>query len=410
MFPSSGHQSFGNRALTFAVRAGVGMLVLVSALCLLIWNEVNVVAQHQSLDSGKRHTVSLGVNMMNEIDPGREGTPVHITGDALAVKSARDIVLGVTPSQALRLARHVEMYQWIEEVSSSSNDAGGTAFTYTQGWQTMLHTSDEFQDPEGHENPTVMPFTSEQFVAAPIQVGAFVLSDNDAIVQKFNWFEDMEEGVSVDRIPNETIRNRMQLYGSSGLYYGDDPSSPQVGDLRITYHIVPSPQTVSIIAAQVGNTLAPYQTFRSGYPILLFERGSLSAFDMYDNAQGTIIFQAWKNRMVGILITFAALLILAQPFLFVGTWIPLVRDIIGTADLCAMLPIAVMIEVMVIAITWLAYQPFLALMLLAIVVGYFNNRLQEARNAPTAEGYVVGNTDENEADEEEVEMPAVCKE
>lgn len=400
--------------MNLMLRACFGAIIFVLALCLLVWNEGNVVAKHRSIDEGKSHTISLGSKMINEIDPKRDGSLVHMTGDAVAVQSARDNELGVTPSQALRLARHVEIYQWIEGVGSPSenieeNTGVSSGFTYTQGWQTMLHQSDDFEVPEGHENPTEMLFTSEQFVATPIQLGAYTLSDNDAIVQKLSWFEDMVEGIRIDQIPDETIRNRMQMYGSNGLYYGDDPSSPQVGDLRITYQVVPSPETISIIAEQIGNTLATFQTSRSGYSILLLERGSVSTAEMYENAHMTDIGRAWMTRIIGSLVVYVALLIMAQPLKAVGDWIPLVNDLFGSATPCVLLPIAPMLELGVIAIVWIPYQPLLALIMLAIVVGYFRNRIQEARDAPTAEGYVVGNVDENEMNDDDVEMHTVFK-
>ncbi len=373
------------------IGACVGPVILMLGLCLLFWNEGNIVTKHRTLDQGLRNTIEAETS----VDPANEGSLVHVTGNAVAVEqSARDAVLGVSPSRALRLARHVEMYQWIEQDE-------GSAFTYIQDWGAIVERSSDFAVPVGHENPVEILFSSEQFVAANIQLGPYTLRNENTIVQKFTWFQDMtEEAVNVENIPDEQVRSRMHPYGM-GLYYGDDPSSPQIGDFRITYQVV-VPQTVSIIAVQTGNTLQPFQNGHQS--ILLFERGSFSMEEMYDHANTVTVVHAWMIRAAGIMVVFIALLIM--PLRATVDCMPLVfGDVIGSASASTLLPVALVITLFVIAVSWMTYQPALGLVLLGVVGGFIANRIQEARLKPLTEGYVVGNGN----DDHDIELHSVVK-
>ena len=44
----------------------------------------------------------------------------------------------------------------------------------------------------------------------------------------------------------------------NGLYIGADSAEPEIGELKVSFEVVPSPTEVSVVSRQKGNRLEPY--------------------------------------------------------------------------------------------------------------------------------------------------------
>src|SRR5690349_13159295 len=95
------------------------------------------------------------------------------------------------------------------------------------------------------------------------------------------------------------------------LYRGADPAAPAIGDIRIRYTAVPS-QTMSVIAAQAGNTLAPYSA-ANGYRIALADPGVVPAAAMFREKAQEESLLTWILRAVGFVLMLIGLLLMASP-------------------------------------------------------------------------------------------------
>ena len=99
-------QRFGNSVKGILV----GIILFILSFPLLWWNEGRAVHQHKSLQEVATDVVSVPAE---QVDPDREGTPVHLTGEAVTDAVLADPDFAVS-ANAIRLRRQVQMYQWDE--------------------------------------------------------------------------------------------------------------------------------------------------------------------------------------------------------------------------------------------------------------------------------------------------------
>ena len=148
-----------------------------------------------------------------------------------------------------------------------------------------------------------------------------------------------------------------------------NPSAPEIGDVRITWTMVPAEMPVSIIAVQTGNTFAPYIAKSSGYKVDLLSTGIKTKEEMFQNAEEANTMWTWILRFVGWFIMYIGLKMIFQPLSVLGDVLPILGNIIGmgTGILAFLLSSAV--ALVVIALAWVFYRPVLGICLLAVAVG-----------------------------------------
>ena len=360
------HQSYGRRMRESCRGLVLGPVLIAAAIALLVWNEGKTVTSHRSLQEALEATHNLP--SPDQVDPKFEGSLVHAVGLAQTETPLQDAVFGVqSDTKFLKLKRQVEMFQWVESHHSKTetNSGGGSTthkvYTYGKDWSNRPIDSSQFQKTQGHENPQDLPFPNQLLAADPILFGGFTL--NDEILKLFQWWVDFPEKLSVENIPNETLRKDTQpLPNNRGFYLGTDPANPDVGDTRVTFAVV-QPQTVSILAQQMKDTFCRYQT-RSGDAILLVESGTHSAAEMYAHAHSQVTFFAWMGRLGGLVLFYCGLLVLVQPLVTVVDVVPWVGPALGNAlegiTSCLLFPIALLLSLVVIALAWISYRPVVA--------------------------------------------------
>jgi hypothetical protein len=372
-----------------------GPLFVIGAIALLVWNEGNAVTAHRSLDEGAKATIS--VENIDTVDPANEGKLVHMIGQAETLVNLVDNTFGVAPSnKVLKLKRNAEMYQWVETETSSSATSTDTTTTYkyTKGWKSLIVDSSFFHEQGGHQNPGYFPYQAAIFSAVPITFGAFTLSSD--VVKNMDWFTSYSETLSVENIPDETLRGEAHLL-DGGFYVGSNATYPSVGDTIITYEVL-TPQKVSIVAQQIGNSFEPYAT-KVGKSVLFIEQGPHAAVEMYQHAQAQASAQAWMLRIFGFFLLYIGIF-----FLFA---VPFLGNLVGGVTSCIMFPIALVISLTIIAFSWLAYRPLLAIPFLALVglsiCYFFSQRINSAsREIPIA--YQVSTNEEDD-----LELQKTCK-
>src|SRR5688572_2425123 len=144
----------------------VGVVLFGAAFPTLFWNEGCAVRTAKSLEAGAAAVVS--VPSSDKIDPQYEGKLVHMTGKAVATTELADPALGVK-APAIKLARNVEMYQWVEsKEEKTEKKAGGkevttTTYNYKKEWSDGFHDSGQFEHPEDHQNPGDMPYQKDEW-------------------------------------------------------------------------------------------------------------------------------------------------------------------------------------------------------------------------------------------------------
>lgn len=340
-----------------------GLLLIGISFVLLFWNEGRAVKTSKTLKEGSGIVVPVDPEKAN---PENNGKLVHVTGMANTSETLEDPVFYVSVN-AIKLKRSVEMYQWEESVKSKTKKklGGGTktvkTYTYRKVWSDQIIDSTRFKKPETHKNPSEMPYETRETVAENVTLGAFKLPAS--LIARINSYEVLE--LKEDTVIPESLKDAARLH-RSGIYIGKDPSNPEVGDVRITFHVV-KPTQVSIIAKQIGNTFEPYIS-KAGGTIEMLRVGTYSADTMFKQAQKANRMMTWFLRFLGFFMMFFGFTAVFKPLSIVADLVPLVGTIVGAGTGIVAFLLAAVLSTITIAIAWLFYRPIVGIILLGISI------------------------------------------
>jgi len=337
-----------------------GLFLFVAGFPLLFWNEGRAVRTAKSLEEGAGIVMSVSPDV---VDVANGGTLVHVSGFAKTDDSVEDQTFGVSEN-AIRLSRHVEMFQWVESKSSETEkNLGGseettTTYDYTTEWRDSVVDSSKFESPAGHENPRTFPYDTRSDEAANVSLGAFTLSASQ--VARLHKSEDLHLDASPGGIPNAQIHDGV-------VYLGADPGAPSVGDARVRFTVV-RPGPVSIVARQVGSSFEPYQA-EAGGSVSLLEEALVSADAMFASAQRSNTIVTWMVRLGGYLLMFVGLSMTFRPIAVVGDVVPLFGRLLGAGVGIFSAFVAAFFAFSTMAVAWFAYRPLLGITLLVMAGG-----------------------------------------
>jgi len=279
----------------------------------------------------------------------------------------KDTLFEITAVNVLALQRVVKMYLWTEKVSKKQD--GTLDYTYDKIWLEQLIDSSLFELSQAHRNPSSMLITGQVSFAKPVKLGEFILPHN--LIEKMSQFQWLPMTVfSFLQVPENLAsllgEQKIQLY--DGHYYiGDDPNSPQIGDLQIRFEIM-QPETISIVAQQINSSLMPYQTQTAVGEIELFELGTVSAEQMFYNAKKQNFFAILSE-------SFGRFLIMGLGFyiIFIALWLsknalPILGNPANLKGWLISIVLAAVVTLIIIALNWIDYSPLIGRTLLVIAV------------------------------------------
>ncbi|MGX9728181.1 MAG: TMEM43 family protein [Candidatus Electronema sp. VV] len=361
----------------------IGLILFIAAFFLLFWNEGRAVKDYKTLKEGAGAVVSAPAD---QVDPAREGRLIHLSGKAVTEEILRDTDFFVT-ANALRLERAAEMYQWQERSESKTEKKLGgaeettTTYSYGKTWSESLISSSGFRQQVGHENPGAMPFSSAEQMARQVTLGAFSLPPS--LVGKINNFAQLPVSAETP-LPENTAGRKVWRHGS-GFYLGDDPNAPQIGDLRISFRIVPQTE-VSVVARQSGSSLEPYRS-KAGGSIELLQTGTHSAAAMFESAQQSSRMLTWLLRLGGFILMLIGLNMMLKVLSVTADILPIFGNLVGAGTGIISFLLAAVFSLLTIAAAWVIYRPLIGVVLLAaaaVLIWAVRNRFRAKRPAAAA--------------------------
>ncbi len=350
--------SWGERVKGAFAGVLIGLLLIPGSAWMLFWNEGRAVQTSRSLSEG---AAALQAAEPGRVDPAMEGRLVHVSGPLAVAGALRDPDFGVQADRALRIVRSVEMYQWREESRSETRtNLGGsqetvTTYSYTRAWSAQQVDSSRFRQPEGRFNPQ-MRYTARDTVAPEARLGARRLTD--AQLRGLGEARPLPLDASTFMAP----AGAMVVDG--GLYVGRNPQSPQIGDLRIRFSVVPA-ETASVVAAQRGDGFAPYQT-RAGDRVMMLRTGEVPAAAMFQSAEEGNTIMTWALRVFGVFLMFTGFSMIFRPLSVVGSVVPVIGSILGAGTGLVAGILTFVIAPVVIAVAWIFYRPLIGILVLVV--------------------------------------------
>lgn len=360
----------------------LGIILFLAAFPTLFLNEGCYVKRKKALDEGKGAVVHVSAQT---VDAANEGKLVHMTGKATTDEILQDEMFDISEN-AIKLSRVAEMYQWKEEKETETHRKTGgrkvteTHYEYTKTWADSLISSSNFKKNQGHQNPTTKPYKSKSWVAENINLGAFNLSSS--LVNRIDAWDTIpvtEE--HLNKLPTN-LAEKFKVSGGS-FYMGDDPTTPTVGDMRISFKVV-KPTTVSLYAKQIGKTFEPYTT-EAGGTLERLQVGSHSAEEMFAAAQRENILRLWALRIGGFLMMAIGIMIMFSPLVAVANVVPFFGDLIQGGGCLLGGALGFGLSLLTISIAWLSYRPIIGIPLLVVGVGSFVAFVVVKKKAPSQE-------------------------
>lgn len=337
----------------------IGFVLFIAAFPLLFWNEGRALKRYKTLNEGAGSFISLP---RASVFPENEGRLVHVTGKAVTAETLVDPEFGVALN-AVKLIRKVEMLQWEEHRKRQSKKklGGGkktvTTYSYSKTWSSSLINSNNFKKPHGHQNPAGMPYQSKSLEATRVSLGEFNLSRS--LVGQINNATPLPLGdlVDIDRFPGAE-------YHDGGLYFGEEPASPQIGDLRITFRVV-APTDVSVVSRQTKETFSPYRA-EAGGTINMLSIGIVAAEDMFEMAHQSNVMWTWIIRIGGFVLMLIGVAMILKPLSVIADVVPVVGNVVGAGTGILSILIAAPFAFLTVAIAWLRYRPVIGMVLLVL--------------------------------------------
>jgi len=343
-----------------------GGVLFIASFPLLTWNEGRAIQRAKTLDAGASQVITVSADQPASENQGKL---VHFTGTAAADGPVEDPVFGIS-ADALKLRRDVEMFQWKQsEKSETKQKLGGgeettTTYSYSKGWSSTLIDSSQFHVPAGHANPDDMPVDSELFVAEAIHVGRFALPES--LVGMIENFSPRPVTEAEAKAAVEAHSAKIQATTGGAIFIGADPSDPQIGDARVQFQESLS-GPVSIVAGQINDTLEPFAIKGLG-TVELLQTGTFSAVAMFQQEQDSNAFLTWILRLAGFLMMLFGLLLMTSIFSVIASIIPIFGKIVEAGVGLIAIAIALPLSLVTIALSWLAFRPFVAIPILILAV------------------------------------------
>ncbi len=394
-------------------------LLFFAATALLWWNEGRAVKTDKMLNETEK--VCVDMENPSKKDASLDGEVVCASALATTEDSLFDKEFNLA-EKAISLQRRVEYYQWVEHAQSTSEDKFGgkevttTTYTYSKEWVPRPVDSGAFHDPAFQgKNFVVANYEDQGQWAENVTFGAYKLNESlthmimsrEAVVLNLDpkGLADIDKSVAAiyaknkapqpaptqppvtkdsasvakdsavvakdsvtvvpDSVPQE---NKVDLdyvhQAGNVLFLGKDTSSPEIGDVRITFEKV-VPATVTIVAQVNGDTFKAYKA-KNGKRFQTLRMGKKDADEIFESEHRANNMWLWVFRILGAILVIAAL---KGIFGFLSTLlkvIPFLSNIIGwgVGVVCTVVGIAW--SLIVIAVAWLFYRPLLGIGLLVL--------------------------------------------
>lgn len=406
--------SYGSRVKSSFGGIGTGIILFLIGTCLLWWNEGRAVKTAKMLEEAQG--VAVHIDDVSKVDPSLTGQLIHATAEAKTTDQLSDDQFGYSVP-AIKLDRKVEYYQFVENSSTETKDKLGgsqevtTTYTCEKSWTSSPVESSSFhgENAQLYQNTTLMTFDDKHQVAQNVTFGGYRLSNDlisgisgsvpaelkveDATLKTWNdqisrtvldptqraaaeaaakaaaQLEEVKDSTAADSAAQSVVVNddRYDFVHVTGnvVYFGKNPSSPQIGDVRITITQV-NPGLVSVLAQVDGDSFVPF-TAKNGKTLSAITMGKKTMEQMFEQQESANNMWLWILRILGILLVCGGLRGIFNILSTILKVVPFLANIVnwGVGFVCNV--IGIVWSLIIIAIAWVFYRPLLGISILVAV-------------------------------------------
>ncbi len=288
------------------------------------------------------------------------------------------------PGAYIRLWRTVEMFAWVEEKHTKTEKKTGgsevttTTYNYKKEWTDDPRPSSQFKHPEGHENPP-LPIEAKTYLAERANVGAYAVDLERISLPGTTQLELSPEKLDLPKGSDYTLSGNFLFRGQGTM------AEPKVGDIRLSYHVLPSGKKVTAFGKLSGSELVPYlhKGEKRLYRAIFGDRDEAIALMKQEYK-----IAGWAGRIIGFLMMWVGLLMMTGPLHTILDVLPFLgkasRFIVGLLTF----PIALVLSLVTIIISMIAHNVIALIIVMALIVGggfLLYHKRKAAASAPSAQ-------------------------
>ena len=333
----------------------VGLILFLASFCILWTNEGNNVAGLAKANFADKTAIEIETD---SIDRANDGKLVQLSGMATTDKTLTDKMISVPNVFALK--RNVEMYQWKENSETVKKDELGgsttetTTYSYEKVWSSSEIDSENFKKTY-YKNPA-FKIKSDCIHAESGKLGDFKLTSKQ--------INSMTDYSKYEELPQ---KSEYKIYDN--MYYSSiDPENPKIGDIRISYEIIPSGTDISIIGQQRPNNTITSMRYKD-HMVYIQQSGLKTKDEMLHTFRRNNKIFTNLARIGGWLLMYIGLSMIINPLVVIFKVVPFVESIVGFLTGGVLLLISAALSLLTIAIAWFAFRPVLSIILLVIIAG-----------------------------------------
>ena len=363
--------SYGQRLYGSVKVIGIGIIMFIIGTIILFWNEGNYVKNKTSIKEAQSVVVEL--DDVSSLNPELNGKLIYGVSKAQTDDILRDELFGVSVN-AVNIWRMVEYYQLVEESRTSSNRAGGRSITYTykKDWVGSPINSSDFKDPKYQSANSIIIEIEDEYVAAnnvswgAYQLPSFIIDEID---------EDLPIDIQISEQQKAEWEKKLQLatktsaenihISDNEVYFGADPSSPAIGDVRVTVTYTPPGVDISLMAQVQDNTFTEF-TAKNGIGFWSVENGVVSAAQMFENKVASNLMMTWILRALGMILILIGLKMMFSLLPALLNVLPFLGRIVSAGVGLVCIVFGLVWSFLIIGIAWLFYRPLIAIIFLLI--------------------------------------------
>lgn len=386
-FTETTTKSYGSRITSALGGIVTGLILFFGAFALLFWNEGRV-------DMSQVAALATPIDA-SVVNPSNDGSFVAATGTLQADGEVGDVF--VKPSNYIALRRNVKMYAWRENSSSTTTKKVGgseettTTYDYVKEWTSSPMSSSSFKKPDGHENPSML-YNHDEITAEQAHVGAYAVSPSKMGLPSFASLALTDSVLPEGTISGSgstmsgttmsgTVMDSGTFLSGGSLYIGKGtPTSPQIGDVQISYEALSPGEEVTALGEASGNKLVPYVEQGKG-TLYEIDRGTLAEIVAAKAAAHATM--GWVWRVVGFLMMWIGLSSILAPLSVVLDVLPFLGDVSrGLINLITFL-VALVLSIVTILISMILHNIWAVIIVgvIILVASYLivSKRLQKAK-------------------------------
>ena len=362
----------------------IGLILFVVSIGLLYWNEGRV-----DISSVADKAVEISAT---EQSTEAEGQLISTSG-----KITTEDLLGDTYLQAgnyIAVRRNVEMYAWDESSETKSKTTNGEnyvdvdennasngsekTYIYNKVWTSNPDDSAGFKFPAQHQNPQ-KPLPDKTVTVENAKIGIYEvdldkaqlpgfdtvsLSEGNTMLDKGLLTEDDESGMAFfesfeDIAP--TLESDKYIYKGFGTL-----ENPEVGDIRISYSVLPADQDVTVFGQQSGTKITTYIGEKNSKLYRIFSGTRSEALSQMSTEHTTM---TWGLRLLGFVLMWIGLGMLLGPISAVLDFVPLVGQLSKTVIGIATFIVAAILSALVIWISMVMHNIVAIIVVVVVIIG-----------------------------------------